>query len=116
MNEIAAQDEVKSFLRRFVWSFQEYFGESLVGIYLHGSLAMGCFNPVSSDIDLLIVVKETLDLNAKHGISKILLELSETAPAKGPEMSIVTLNCVQDFHYPTPYELHFSYSNKNDFA
>lgn len=26
--------------------------DKLTGIYLHGSLAMGCYNPESSDIDL----------------------------------------------------------------
>ncbi|MCY9533355.1 nucleotidyltransferase domain-containing protein [Paenibacillus sp. UNC217MF] len=30
--------------------------QSLVGIYLHGSLAMGFFPPQQSDIDILIIV------------------------------------------------------------
>ena len=32
--------------------FKEELGDNLVGIYLHGSLAMGRFNPDTSDIDL----------------------------------------------------------------
>ena len=34
---------------------RKIFGENLTGVYLHGSLAMGCFNPDKSDIDLIIV-------------------------------------------------------------
>ena len=36
------------------------FKEDLTGIYLHGSLAMGCFNPNKSDIDLIIVIKNNI--------------------------------------------------------
>lgn len=28
----------------------------LTGVYLHGSLAMGYFNPAKSDIDLILVI------------------------------------------------------------
>ena len=34
--------------------------ENLVGIYLHGSAVMGCFNPDRSDIDLIVVVERPL--------------------------------------------------------
>ncbi len=36
------------------------FREQLTGIYLHGSLAMGCFQPEKSDIDLLVVIGNEL--------------------------------------------------------
>ncbi|MBF0777492.1 nucleotidyltransferase domain-containing protein [Streptococcus cuniculi] len=32
-------------------------GSNLVGIYVHGSLAYGCFSWEQSDIDFLVVVK-----------------------------------------------------------
>ena len=31
-------------------------GDKLCVVYLHGSLAMGCFNPEKSDIDMIVVV------------------------------------------------------------
>ncbi|HJW82735.1 MAG TPA: hypothetical protein VJ754_00380, partial [Anaerolineae bacterium] len=34
-------------------------GENLVGVYLHGSLALGCFNPAQSGVDLLVVRRQT---------------------------------------------------------
>ena len=33
---------------------------NLIGIYLHGSAAMECFNPAKSDIDLIIIVKDNM--------------------------------------------------------
>lgn len=45
-------------LNDFVAAAKEIIGEQLTGIYLHGSLAMGCFNPDKSDIDLIMVIEE----------------------------------------------------------
>ena len=44
----------------FVIQGRKILGDNLTGIYLHGSAAMGCFNPKESDIDLLVVVKDAL--------------------------------------------------------
>ena len=43
-------------LNEFVEKSKEILGDNLVGIYLHGSSVMGCFNPKKSDLDLIIVV------------------------------------------------------------
>ncbi|MDD6156298.1 MAG: nucleotidyltransferase domain-containing protein [Lachnospiraceae bacterium] len=44
----------------FVIQSRKILGDNLTGVYLHGSAAMGCFNPEESDIDLLVVVKDAL--------------------------------------------------------
>ncbi|MDF2804920.1 MAG: hypothetical protein K0S61_4825, partial [Anaerocolumna sp.] len=41
--------QVKEILDAFVESYCNILKNNLIGIYLHGSLAMGCFNPESSD-------------------------------------------------------------------
>ncbi len=51
---------IQSLLNRIVEGFRHILGGNLVGIYLHGSLAMGGFNPRTSDIDFLIVLKAPL--------------------------------------------------------
>ena len=38
----------------------EILGENLVGLYLHGSIAFGCFNPQKSDVDYITAVREPL--------------------------------------------------------
>ncbi|WP_155832630.1 nucleotidyltransferase domain-containing protein [Butyrivibrio sp. AE3006] len=45
-------------LNEFVEQTKEILGDNLVGIYLHGSYVMGCFNLQKSDLDLIIVVNE----------------------------------------------------------
>jgi streptomycin 3"-adenylyltransferase len=114
--ELKTSDWIKDFLNEFIQIFQDAFGENLIGIYLHGSLAMGSFNPISSDVDLLVVVRNRLTWEEKNAIGERLLYLSEQAPPNGLEMSILTFSNLTPFQYPTPYELHFSDGNKDHFA
>ena len=80
----------------------------LTGIYVHGSIAFGCFRWETSDIDFLVVVNEPLTQFEKESLIKVLLELNPDAPPKGFEMSIILESVCSPFVYPTPYELHFS--------
>ena len=61
------------------------FKEDLTGIYLHGSLAMGCFNPNKSDIDLIIVIKNNMTDIQKLQFMNHVVELNKIAPSKGIE-------------------------------
>lgn len=88
-------------------------GNNLVGIYLHGSMAMGCFNAKTSDIDILIVVKEVLTNQQKLMLMKGIVALNDAAPVKGIEMSVVLQRDCTDFVYPTPFDLHFSVMHLN---
>lgn len=82
--------------------------ENLVGIYLHGSLAMDCFHPDKSDIDLLVVVRHRVPDKQKRRYMDMIVELNRQAPAKGIELSVIREAVCRPFVYPTPYELHFS--------
>lgn len=106
--ELQASQGVKAIIQKLVESLRNVIDDNLTGVYLHGSLAMGNFNPVSSDIDILVVVKESLSLETKNVLWTHLQLLSQDAPAKGFELSVVTLNALKNFKYPTPYEFHYS--------
>ncbi len=114
--ELKMSDWIKDFLSAFVQIQSDAFGENLIGVYLHGSLAMASFNPISSDVDLLVVVRDRLSRDQKIALGQRLLQLSEQAPPNGLEMSILTASSLSHFEYPTPYELHFSNGNKDRFA
>ena len=92
----------------FVTTAKEIIGEQLTGIYLHGSLAMGCFNPEKSDIDLIIIIEENISDEQKMMFMERVVTLNRQAPAKGLEMSVVLRKYCNPFYYPTPFELHFS--------
>jgi predicted nucleotidyltransferase len=84
-------------------------GNNLVGIYLHGSLAMGCFNEKTSDIDLLIIAQKKLPTETNKRIIQKTLELHNSMPnERGIEFSIVLESSLKDFVHPTPFELHYS--------
>lgn len=88
--------------------YQKTLGENLTGFYLHGSLAMGCFNPLRSDIDFLAVVREKLTIAQKQVIINFLHEHRADFPGKGVEMSIVMEEPIKSLICPTPFELHYS--------
>lgn len=92
----------------FIAISKEIIGSQLIGIYVHGSLAMKCFNPDKSDIDLLVVIKNKITDIQKKEFMYHVVKLNDQAPAKGIELSIVKREYCKPFVYPTPYELHFS--------
>lgn len=108
MTEPAFPPSIDSLLKRLVENFRKTLGDNLVGLYLHGSLAMGSFNPLSSDVDFLVVVRAPLDVQTKKAILAFALELAKDAPEKGLEFSVVLLEHTQNFVFPTPFELHLS--------
>lgn len=87
-------------------AYRRILGEALVGIYLHGSAAFGCFRWERSDLDFLVVVGREPNLREKSALVRTLLELA--GPPKGFEMSVVLERDCRLFPYPTPYCLHFS--------
>ena len=82
--------------------------DKLTGVYLHGSMAMGCFYPDKSDIDIIIVIEDDITDNQKMKFMEEIVALNKLAPSKGIELSIVKKAYCKRFLYPTPFELHFS--------
>lgn len=95
-------------LDKIVDNCKEIFGADLTGVYLHGSLAMGCFNPDKSDLDLIVVIEKNILDKQKLEFMNELTELNKKAPGKGIELSIVKKVYCREFLYPTPFELHFA--------
>ena len=93
---------------QFTQGAVEILGENLVGVYLHGSAVMGCFQPKKSDLDFIVVVKDTVPDEVKKAFLDMVVALNAEGPAKGIEMSIVRREVCDPFVYPTPFELHFS--------
>ena len=101
-------NRLKMITENFVKQSIEILGNNLVGVYLHGSAAMGCYNDEKSDIDLLVVIHNDMSEEEKHRYMNMVVELNSLAPTKGIEMSIVKKSVCMPFVYPTPFELHFS--------
>lgn len=102
------EKRVQEILSRITAACKQCFSDNLTGVYLHGSLAFGCFHWERSDIDFIVVLAETPDTEEKEAFMHALLRINRSAPPKGLEMSVVLLRHCRHFVYPKPYELHFS--------
>src|SRR5437879_4705660 len=49
----------------------------LSGIYLHGSLALGGFQPARSDINMIVTTSEGLEVESKRAAIELLLRISK---------------------------------------
>lgn len=100
--------DYQELISHFVQQNQTLLGDNLVGVYLHGSAVMDCFNSQKSDLDFIIVVREDIPDSTKRAYMDMVVEQNSQAPAKGIELSIVRESVCRPFIYPTPFELHFS--------
>ena len=100
--------QTDSLIREFAEQSERILQDNLVGIYLHGSAVMGCFNPRKSDIDLITVADRPLSDSVKRAYMDMVVGYNSLGPAKGIEMSVVLRKVCKPFVYPTPFELHFS--------
>ncbi|WP_034438981.1 aminoglycoside adenylyltransferase domain-containing protein [Clostridium ihumii] len=105
--------EIKKLLDELVGHSCRIFERNLIGVYLHGSSVMGCFNPTKSDLDILFVVESAITDIQKKMFMDVIIALNDNAPAKGIEMSIVRSEYCKNFVYPTPFDLHFSNMHLN---
>lgn len=105
-------ESIRKLLSALTDAAVQVFKENLKGAYLHGSAAMGCFEPERSDVDLLFVVGEKPSDPEKRRFMDILMKLSEDAPEKGIEMSVMRAAVLKPFVYPTPFELHYSETHR----
>jgi streptomycin 3"-adenylyltransferase len=95
----AQVDELTAALSGFV-------ADQLLGIYLHGSLALGSFNPRHSDLDLLVITSARLPLATKRQIVEFLLECSRRPHPI--EISLLARAQLLPWRYPPPFDLHYS--------
>jgi hypothetical protein len=71
--------DVSALLDALLAGLREALGDNLVGVYLGGSLALGDFDPGTSDVDILVVTERPL-WDAEYGAISALHEL---IPADG---------------------------------
>ena len=99
-------------IRYFVIHLQEMIteiiNEDIIGFYIHGSLAMGGFNPKRSDIDVLVVTNNTMTVETKRKLGKFVLGYSSFPfPV---EISFLNQEQLRDWQHPCPFDFHYSES------
>lgn len=100
-------DTVKTCIEELVNKINSTLTNNLIGIYLHGSIPMNCFNPKSSDIDMLVLTKDTLTENQKTKLIAEYNSVKDRCPNK-IELNVITEKVLNPFIYPTPCELYLT--------
>lgn len=96
-----------AYLGKVATGLTRVLGPGLVGLYLHGSAALGGWSAELSDVDLLGVVARPLDQRVKRVVAARLLHPALACPAeRGLELSLVTAAVAADPPPRPPFELH----------
>ncbi len=80
--------------------------DDFIGFYLHGSLAMGGFNPNSSDIDILVITKESMKMEDKRNLAQFFLNYSNSPYPI--EISFLNNEQLKHSQHPFPFDFHYS--------
>jgi predicted nucleotidyltransferase len=92
---------------------QRLLGQNLLGIYLHGSLALGGFQPGRSDIDVIVVTAQRIDLEIKRRCIELLLRIS-LMPCPLDIRFLVELDLFP-YQHPLPCDLHYCETHRESF-
>src|SRR5437763_7926548 len=98
-------EPVRRQVEQFVRAVHEILGKEREGAYLHGSLAMGCFNPARSDLDLLFVTRQGMSVETKRHLAELLLRCS--AAPHPIEVSFLRRQDLDPWEHPTPFDFHY---------
>ncbi|HLH63513.1 MAG TPA: aminoglycoside adenylyltransferase domain-containing protein [Ktedonobacteraceae bacterium] len=97
---------IKAQVNTVQMELQRLLGQNLSGIYLHGSLALGGFQPGRSDIDLIVVNAQGMNVETKREIIATLLRISRMPCPL--DMFFLAEPDILPFHHPLLYDLHYS--------
>jgi streptomycin 3"-adenylyltransferase len=98
----ALPGQLSAYASRLVVNLQAAAGASLTGVYLHGSGALGDWDPRRSDVDVLVVA-QTGDVTA---YADVLTAVRTHCPGTGIEASVVRADAARNPSAPWPYLVH----------
>jgi predicted nucleotidyltransferase len=102
-------DDLTAGLRRIL-------GDRLVGVYVHGSFALGCFNPQRSDLDVIAVATDALTASEHEQLAALLaevsgptgpLDLAEAPPERPLEFHLLLADDLRPWRHPCPFDVHW---------
>lgn len=100
--------DIQAYLDRVVAALKEELGAGLVGVCLHGSLAMGAFVPGRSDIDVLAVCGDPLSSQHSRATGAVLDAIPRPRSAGELEFSLVTEAEAREASAKPAFEVHVS--------
>jgi len=101
-----ANPHIETLLKDFVSSLKDALSGDLVGVYLYGSQATGDFDENTSDIDLLIVVNDEIDITKQDLLTNLHNDFNNSHKLKSTKLDVayVTEHALKTFK-DKPYEI-----------
>ena len=99
-------EEIRNQIDMVVNIWKKYIRDELVGVYLHGSIVLNAFHSKSGDIDILVVVNQSLDVSTKLSIAKEIIEIDKKPCPL--EMSAILLKDAREWKTPGNCVFHYS--------
>lgn len=85
---------------------RDVLGDTLTGVYVHGSVALGTFRPGLSDLDVIALTSRRTDATEKRLLVEILAEADEN-PAE-LEFHLLAESDLDPWRHPAPFDFHYS--------
>ena len=102
----ALSSEASFQIKGVVDIWHDYLKNTLVGVYLHGSIALGYFSEGTSDIDILIVTNRRIPGDERLSIAEKIIALDgKPSPL---EMSAIYEKDLKPWKYPPACQFHYS--------
>ena len=105
---LGVDPEVQRYLDSVVSTLRDRLGAGLVGVYLHGSLAMSGFHLGRSDVDVLAVCAEPLTRERSIALGEALAAMPRPRSGTDLELSLVTEAAVRTPSATPSFEAHVS--------
>ena len=99
--------EILNQINSVVDIWKRHMGANLIGVYLHGSIALNAFNPDSGDIDLLVVVKDSIEISTKLEIARDIIAIDR----KPRPLEMSAVKQTDAINWKTPGNCVFHYSD-----
>jgi hypothetical protein len=105
-------------LETLVEGLRQIFGDDLIGAYLHGWAALGCFG-LRSDVDVVVSIRRPTSADEKRRLSELCLTVSQPRWDPGPplllELDVVVGPALRPWRHPSPLDFHYSESLREAF-
>ena len=98
--------EILNQINNVIDIWKRHLGDNLTGVYLHGSIALNAFHPNSGDIDILVVVRDSLEVVTKLEIAGDIIEIDRSP--RPLEMSAVKQIDAKNWKTPGNCVFHYS--------
>ena len=99
--------EIMNQINNVVDIWKRHLGDNLIGVYLHGSIALHAFHPASGDIDILVVVRDSLEVATKLEIAREIIEIDR----KPCPLEMSAVKQMDAKYWKTPGNCVFHYSD-----